>query len=117
MTPSSEVTSVIQSALGVDAAVQVSQSAAFFPSALAYAEDVAFFRDGLVCAVGKILFFVSSCGKDWVCFKKLTTCGNNRFRESYEDAKIFPLEAIQDVCIYKLERGQILVAPSSLWQP
>ena len=116
ITPSLPVAAVIQNALGVKTPVQVSQSAAFFPGALAYSDDVALFRDGLAFILGKILFFARSPEKDWVCFKQWLKCGSNRFRESSDPADILPLEAIQDVCVYKMESGQMLVAPSTLWE-
>ena len=65
-----------------------SQSAAFFPSALAYSDDVALLQDGLAFILGKVLFFASSPGKDWVCFKQWIKCGRNRFRESSAGADI-----------------------------
>ena len=115
--PSPYVAAVIQDALEAKAPVLVSQSAAFFPSALAYSDDVALLRDGLEFILGKVLFFASSPGKDWVCFKQWIKCGRNRFRESSAGADILPLQSIQDVCVYKMEEsGQMLVAPSTLWE-
>ncbi len=104
------MTSVLQTALGLNHEVFTSQTATFAPSQQCSAYDVVTFNSEDRLHVGQVWFHAQMAGQSLSCISRWQPAGSNQFR-ILDDPVLVPTEAIKDVCVFSKALDVATVVP------